>query len=248
MTSTVMPAANIPLNRHLSIGMSPIVGFGSGGTSIGLSASLNANFDDWNISFSAGGAGNYSAWHGSATWKGFGAGYGQTFYAPSMFHNQTICSQTVGTLTGYFQKFNLMFSNDAIGDTEDRWRTSAVELSYGNMSIGTYVDTNWGYSDSGNEAITDPNLSSAPKPVKSNRNGNGAWKNGKAFYAPIWIGIRKQNMITQLGYSHVQVQNLTQNLIHKYPGNTHFFIDYSMFKSGAYIQTGTVSPFSAWMY
>lgn len=68
-------------------------------------------------------------------------------------YGQTINKQTVGSANIYIRGFELTFSNDAIGDKKDCWRTNAVEPSYGNLSIGSSIFTNNGAFESSN-AVT----------------------------------------------------------------------------------------------
>ena len=77
---------------------------------------------------------------------------------------------------------------------------------------------------------------------------SGAWKKGKVYFAPIWIGWKNGNMVYRLGYSHRYVQSLTQNAVHKYLSKAPLFIDYSDFRQSAYFYFGSNNPYTLWTY
>jgi hypothetical protein len=156
---------------------------------------------------------------------------------------QNFGAQAVGTYTGYFNHNSFAFSNDALGDKQDRWRTNAVELTIGKWSVGTYLYTNWGREES--PLINDKQTyDGVAKGLKNNK--KGAWNNGRVYFAPAWIGYRSGNQVTRIGYSHPMVQNFTQNVIHKYVTPTPYFLDYNKFRSGGYFYSGYYNPFSLW--
>jgi hypothetical protein len=152
---------------------------------------------------------------------------------------QNFGAQAVGTYTGYFNHNSFSISNDLWGDKEDRWRTSAVELTIGKWSIGTYIYTNWGARDGQG---VDPDTE-APLFGKSK---NGGWENGRVYFAPAWIGYRQRNQVTRIGFSHKMIQNLTQNLIHKTIGKAPYFLNYDELKTSGYFYSGYHNPFSLW--
>ncbi|MBD5422124.1 MAG: hypothetical protein HDR49_03735 [Bacteroides sp.] len=170
-------------------------------------------------------------------------------------YGQSINKQTVGSANIYIRGFELTFSNDAIGDKNDRWRTNAVELSYGNFSIGSSIFTNNGSKESdyialsmdnnGNTVQQNRNPSNNKAP-KLGINHNYFWENGQAFASPLWIGFRNHNQVYRMGYSHPKIQDKTQNLIHRKLTPTPQFLGYGSFYTGPFVQTSTINPFSIW--
>jgi hypothetical protein len=141
-----------------------------------------------------------------------------------------------------------MLQNDlfALSNRGDKWRTNAWELTLGDFSIGNSIYTNWGEKDGGG---TDESLLS-PIWGKNQNKGYSAWKSGKVFSAPTWIGIRTGNHIERIGYSFRQSQDLFQNGIHGRTsfGHQNYYLDYSDFRTGMYLYNGYYSPFSLWGY
>ena len=151
-------------------------------------------------------------------------------------------SQVTATWGAYFPKgINFRISNDLWGDGKDRWRTSAAELTIGNYSIGSYVITNFGDLEGGGK---DPNQK-APWPVgKNNNDGMGAWRDGKVYSAPLWIGLKSNGQVTRFGINGSVIQNLTQNLIHKGFGKAPFYLNYDNLHYFLYSYSGYDNPIS----
>lgn len=238
--SSFLPPITIPFSSHLGLSFSPLCGFGTGGLSFG--AGLSIGYTNGDISIQAGmGMGNYySGWNVGASYKGFGGGFGITSYKKGTFQGLNIDAQKVASIGVRVGNVSFNISNDLWGDHEDRWRTSAAELSIGKFSIGTYVDTNWGKEESFD-----------PKVIKGKDKflGTGdTWNNGKVYSAPIWVGYRLNNMSYKLGISHPYVQSLTQNFVHKYITPTPYFLDYSLFTQGLFSYSGNLNPFTLWNY
>ncbi len=240
--SATMPTIDIPINRHFSIGFRPTFGYGVESISMGMGATLNAHFRRWNFSLSLGGTSSYLAWHASASYNGWGLGYGRTYYEPTVMNGKSIQAQTVGTANIYIRGFELAFSNDALGDGKDRWRTNAVELSYGNFSIGSSIFTNNGNDESSKNLTTEEQQ----KYKNLNYGHNKVWPKGEVYIAPIWIGFRHHNYIYRMGYSHKSIQNMTQNAVHRHLTPTPLFKGYDHFYQGPFFSTSTVNPFSIW--
>lgn len=236
------------LNSHVTLSMFPIINFGTGGNIFGMGMGVDVSHKKWNFQASIGTTSKYFGWNFKTTYDDYGASYGMTFYNAGNFHGSHIGGQITGTAAIYAHKFAASFTNDALGDGQDRWRTTAEEISWGRYSIGSYVDTNWGEGEGNGKYPKDSDEALAPSPVGKNHNPNcSAWINGIVHRAPLWIGIRQGNQIHRLGYSHPQIQNLTQNLIHKYKlGNQSFYKNYSNFKTGIYISTSSTNRFSLW--
>jgi hypothetical protein len=247
-----MPSTNMPINNHFGLSVSPGFMFGTTGATVGLNYGLTYQNGDLAIGAGFGVSNTYTAWNVSAmdTRTGYGGGYGRTYYGASEIMGHQFDAQTTGTITAYFNHNSFNFTNDALGDKEDRWRTNAVELTIGKWSLGTYLYTNFGKQDSGfdeNGAQVDFGENCVPPLVGRNHDKNLAtWINGRVYYAPIWIGYRYGDQITRIGFSHPMVQNLTQNLIHKYKwlGNQNYYLMYDEFKTGGFFSTGTYNPFS----
>lgn len=237
--NTFMPSVNFPVTKHFSFSMSPSIGFGTGGFSFGAGLGMGYTSGDFSIQTGIGMGSNYGGWNVGASYKGYGASYGITTYESGKFHGQDIDGQKLGHLGLKAGNVSFCLFNDLWGDANDRWRTSAAELTIGKFSIGTYVDTNWGKEESsGGE------FDGKDKLIGKNK----AWINGKVYSAPIWVGYRRRNMSYKLGFSHTYIQSLTQNFVHKYISPTPFFLDYSLFEQGVFYYCGTSNPFTLWNY
>lgn len=240
----VMPTIpGIPLGNNFALSVSPGLGLGTKGLTGGMNIGMSYTNGDFSIGAGIGVGNNHWGWNTAATIDGWGGGYGRTYYGASEIEGQKYGAQKVGSITGYFNHNSLTFSNDALGDKEDRWRTNAVELNIGRYSIGTHLYTNWGKRDGEGKDLE----KEAPLLGK---NKNGAWKNGSVHAAPAWFGYRSKNgrQVTRIGFSHPMVQNLTQNLIHKYTwlGNAPYFLNYKDFRTGGYFYSGYNNPISLW--
>lgn len=237
------PPMTIPINNHFGLSVSPGLGFGTSGLTGGMNIGASYTDGDFSIGAGIGVGNNHWGWNAAATVDGWGGGYGRTYYGVSEIEGQKYGAQKVGSITGYFNHHSFTFSNDALGDKEDRWRTNAVELNIGRYSIGTYLYTNWGKQDGEGKDLE----REAPLLGK---NKNGAWINGRVHFAPAWFGYRSKNgrQVTRIGFSHPMVQNLTQNLIHKYTwlGNAPYFLNYDDFRTGGYFYSGYNNPLSLW--
>lgn len=239
-----MPA--VPIGETgLSLGMSPSFGLGTNGLTVGMN--VTGNYSNGNLSISAGiGAGDgYWGWRGAGTYNGIGIGFGKTSYEASEVMGQKFEDQKVGTFTGYFKNYSLSVSNDLWGDKDDRQRTSAVELTIGKWSVGTYLYTNDGRKAS-NKMIDESDNCIPPWPVglKKSRKRE-TWTNGRPYFAPLWVGYRNGNQITRVGFSHKIVHNLTQNMVHKFM-KTPYYMSYDEFKTGGYVYSGYNNPLSLW--
>lgn len=149
-------------------------------------------------------------------------GYGMTCFESTYYGNHYLGSQFVGTGMIGWGDVSFILSNDLFAEKhQDRWRTSAAELTIGDISIGTYVLTNDGQHDSNrkkkNKDDNAPLIGKGPL---------GAWLKGNVYSSPIWFGIKHKGQMYRYGYSSKYVQTLTQNAVHKYISPTPFFIDY----------------------
>ena len=259
----IVPSVNIPIGSF-DMSLSPLAALGENGFSLGVSTSVYCTLGKFCFGGGFGVTNKYFGWNTSATYDGWGGGYGRTYYGAEVVGGQSLGSQTVGTVSMQFgRNVSFRISNDLWGDREDRWRSSAVELSIGDMSIGTYVTTNNGKEASGYREKGDigSDLLSMQKEPKDNilgvnsykkyrdesgkeRAKGGTWKNGEIYRAPLWIGLKTGNMTYRYGFSHKYVQSLTQNFVHKYISKTAFFQGTNHFTGGLYSYFGTHSAYS----
>lgn len=239
-----VPSATIPIGNNWGVSASAGLGFGTQGLTGGANIGVSYINDDFSIGAGVGIGTNNWGWNAVATHDGWGVGYGQTYYSASTAMGKQFGTQTTGTLTGYFNHNSFSFANDVLGDKEDRWRTNAVELNVGKFSFGTYLYTNNGIEASKVINKKEPTEDKAAPFLGKNK--DEAWLDGRAYFAPAWIGYKRGNQVTRIGYSHKTVQNLTQNAVHKYLTPTPYFLNYNEFKTGGYFYSGYNNPFSLW--
>jgi len=187
-------------------------------------------------------------WNASVTKNGVGAGYGQTHYGNDIGPNDTPNPQTVGNYSVFWRGGSFTLQNDVgkLGDSHDRWRTNAFELSIGDFTFGNYIYTNDGEAVSTANYPKDPIDLAAKSPIygKNSHAGKGAWKIGKVYSAPAWIGIRSGNRIDRVGYSLPFFQDLFQNGVHTSFGNQNYYLNYRDFQRGFYFYSGYYNPFT----
>lgn len=242
LASSMFPSMSIPINSSMSVSVSPMIGLGEYGLAAGMSVGLNYNFgDDWNFRLSGGGGNQYYGGNFSFSYKDWGAGYGLTHYYDQKIDNvNSLGSQNVGTISALLGGVSVRFSNDAVGDHEDRWRSNAVEIAYKKFSIGTYVTTNDGSDASGGKNTDGFVVSDIEGRDK------GEWLIGEVYSAPLWFGFKYDNQVYRFGYSCAEVQDCTQNFVHKHIAPTPLFTDYNYLRKGAYVYSGYDSPYSLW--
>lgn len=154
--------------------------------------------------------------------------YGLTQYGATSFHGNEFGLQYVGTVRLSYKNTSFSLSNDLFGDKEDRWRTSAAELTIGKFSVGSYILTNWGKNDS--PKIDDSKFTrNVEEPYVGRhvdrKDDYGRWNNGQVFSSPLWFGYKYHSMDTQVGFSNRIIQSYTQNFVHKFM-HTPYFMDY----------------------
>ena len=247
--SSVLPSKTFQATDHFSLSISPLIGIGPMGFSLGASYSFGFHYDDWSFGFGVGGGNGYIGFNTNIynSSVNFGVGYGRTAYEECMFNGNVIDAQTVGTISMFGKGWSFSLSNDYFGDGEDRGRTNAAELNIGNFVIGTNILTN-----NGNEASN--NMSDGIEKgfythlFKREKLKKGSWPNGKVYHAPFWLGYRNGNTIHRFGYSHKIVQDATQNFVHKFM-NTPFFLiknNDPFFTQGFYSYIGNYNPYNYW--
>ncbi len=195
---------SVPLSSSVSYSASPMFGLGEGGLLCGVSLGFGFNFgDDWNMTVSGGVSNQYAAANISATCKGWGAGYGYTqHFNQPIAQNTTLGRQGVGTISLQLQDVSLRFSNDAVGDRRDRWRSNAVEIGINDFVFGTYITTGDGKGEStvGEDPMVyfnnDVNKEKM-RPIKEidgKDKGTTQWIVGNVYSAPFWIGYKSGNL------------------------------------------------------
>ena len=244
--NSIFPTMYVPMANFFGLSISPAFGFGGEGFSGGLNVSAVLHGDEFSLSNTLGFTNNYYGIYSEIRIKDFHLGYGRTHYASY----ENVGSQTVGTIKVEIDNFSFTLSNDLFGEShQDRWRTSAAELSIGKFSIGTYVITNDGQHESNYVRTEEPSLLlGLNKRIAKNGKPYGAHSKGQVYYAPLWIGYRNRNQVYKIGFSHPYVQDLTQNAVHHYfkPGAAPDFVHYSNFKQTLYSYFGYNNPISLW--
>jgi RHS repeat-associated protein len=239
-----LPIMNIPITNNFSISASIGIGFGTSGFSSGINISGNYSNGDFSMSVGYGagsdGTGDYTGYSGSVRIGDFGAGYSRTSYTGEN-------SQVVGGASLSYKNVSFRLQNDFLGDQHDRWRSNAAELSIGDFVIGTNLYNNYPEGEGqGTENI--PSRSG-----KYNKGDYKAWKSGKTYSSPAWIGYKQGNSVFRYGYSHPMVQEKTQNWTHRSGflglglfGQQNYYLDDSEFKYGPYYYGGYNNPFTLW--
>ena len=199
---------------------------------------------DATVSAGFGGGTNYYGWNMAYIYKGYGIGYGKTYYGNATGPDGIPNPQITGTPSVYFPNGSFRLENDYFGDAHDRWRTNAWELTIGNFTLGSTIYTN-------NPEEMGYDHPDRPSPLCGHNNPTanyeyGAWEPGFVYSCPLWIGWRHGNSISRVGYCHPLFQDATQNFVHKYfpYGRMNFYIDYDYFYSGIYLGGGYYNPFS----
>ncbi len=239
VANALLPSVSIPIGSHFTYSATPVFGFGTDGFTAGIFQSLNYHDGKFSLSVGGGFGSGYTGWKVGTKIEGIGVGYGQTKYSDSYFNGNLLGQQTIGSVSLTIGDVAFTHSNDYFGDGKDRWRSSAAELAIGDISVGTYVYTNYGKDES---ETTNPDI----KAPLLGLNKRGAWSNGDSYFAPFWIGFSRNGQSYRLGYSHPIIQNLTQNAVHKYVISTPYFLGYEKFKSGLYSYFGRNNPLSIW--
>ncbi len=136
-----MPSVPIYQSDNMSISISPMIGYGTSGFTMGGSINLSGQIDDFAFAGSVGigynsgvsslgenvGAGGYwnaggfvGYYDGHST---YGAGYSYNTFGGKM-------SQGVGAIHLKVGDFSLRFDEDYLGDHEDRYRTGGLLMTY----------------------------------------------------------------------------------------------------------------------
>ena len=239
---------------HKSGNLTTSSSFGFGLLS-GPYANVGASYSAGGLNFSAGaGVGNnYWGWNASATYGGYGLGYGQTHFGNATGPDGLPNSQILGNATLFLNKASITLQNDVNfkgfgGDGHDRWRTNALELTFGDFSIGSYIYTNDGKVASEWADSQYPTYDGVSPLWGKNNNGPKytAWKNGRVYSSPVWFGMRTGSRVERIGYSFRRAQDAQQNFIHSRTtfGNQNYYLHYGDFRAGVYLHTGYYNSFS----
>ncbi len=164
VASQVMPSINMPITSNFSLSMSPSFMLGSNGLGAGVNIGANYRMDLGNgyyanIGVNLGASGFESSTGtqvtGSLLNYGGGIGLGRrdvgfNFYTTS-FNATDGTSQRIGGVGIYAGKFSVRYENDGapfsdwfpgvINDGGDRYRTNAVQLGWGDYSLGVNLYT-----------------------------------------------------------------------------------------------------------
>ncbi len=219
---------------NLSGGISPFGYYGSGGITystgkhqVGIGVGASSNTLSGGIHYS---------------YDGYGGGYYLTHYGGNN-------SQLVGGVNVKLDEFSVRLENDFLaGRGEDRWRSNAVQVSWKNLSIGTYIYNN----DPKNEKSTITYGKHEHYNQKSER--FGLWDNGQTYISPIYVAYNFNGWTERVGSSHPSIQNATQNwFAHErgfarlnWFGHANYFMDYDDFNEGFYYYSGYSNPYSIW--
>ncbi|CAG5068983.1 hypothetical protein DYBT9623_01717 [Dyadobacter sp. CECT 9623] len=223
----------------------PGVGVGWGGWNYSWGVSYNPS--KFNISIGGGGGKNHYAMGGGIKYSGYGLSYYQTYYGakPGLAGP---AAQTVGGVTVSAGKLSFRIENDFLAfDDHDRWHSNAVEISYGNLTVGTRLYNN---DPRGEKSTVDP--TATDRLGNKNTNGFGSWMNGLIYESPLWAGVKVGNTIDRVGYSHPRVQDRTQNWVHRNGffylpfGHQNYYTRDSEFQKGFFFGTGYYNRYSLW--
>jgi hypothetical protein len=220
-------------------------GYASGGAFAGLGASYQTG--DW--TFSLGGGTNFRTYNvsGGVGYNDgmFNASYYQTYYGGS---KDPALNQWNGGFTIGYGDFKIREENDflAFGHTSDKGRTQALEISYGNWAIGSYVETNDPQND---KRDIDPKGRPSPHwGYNRSKKGFTSWANGQVLTAPVYLGYNSTGTVSRIGFSSWQVQDIQQNWMHQTPlwraGNQNYYLDYNNLYTGPYLYYGYYNHFS----
>ena len=247
VANQIMPPMTVPLGNNFGLSISPAFGIGANGLNGGFSMSGIYSDGDLRLAAGIGAGGNYWGWNAGATYDGYGAGYGLTYYGNATGPDGGPNAQRVANLTAFWKGGSFTIQNDIRkwGGDGDKWRSNAVELTIGKFSIGSYIYTNDG--ETASEGIQDATCLS---PIWGKNRGDkfSTWTYGETFSSPVWVGYRHGNQINRFGYSFRAAQDLQQNGVHKYIGRQNFYTGYDNFQSGFYSYSGYYNPFSLWGY
>jgi len=231
ITSTAnmfMPSINVPIGDNFSVNFSMGLGMGPSGMGGGANTSGTYNSGDWSLTAGVGvSSSNTYSLGGGILYDGIGLSYYSTKFGGEH-------AQTVGTWGLNIKGFSLRLENDlfASGDF-DRWRTSAVEIGYGNFVIGTSVYTN------APDGTLDEYTSRFWNRTKD------AYADSDVYSSPLYIGLKHKGGVTRMGIDLPVIQDITQNGVHLFLSKSSPLVKTPYGKySSAYRYSGYYNPFS----
>lgn len=236
---------------------SPMVGFGENTLNVAFARSITYHSKKFSIGIGDSFGTTYWGWQGQIGSGDVSVGFGHTYFNDHAndgihFGESAIESQKLWHASLAVNDLSIDYYNDAgfkeLIDSNgpdvkenktntDRWRTTAAEITIGDFTLGSYVDTNNG----GKEGM------GTTSAIAPNGVGHGnKWNNGKVYSAPIWIGLKNGNQIMRFGYQAPVIQNLTQNLVHKLINNN-YYLNYDIHHNKlSYF--GAYNPYTPWTY
>jgi RHS repeat-associated protein len=155
VANQIMPSMNIPIGNHFSISMGASFMMGSHGIGAGVTFGANYRIDlgdgyYTNLGFSMNASGSYASDYigGGGSLFSYSGGIdigrgdvGLSLYS-TRYNASNGSSQTVGGIGIYAGEFSARYENDGVpfsgwlGDGGDRYRTAAVQVGWGDYSVG----------------------------------------------------------------------------------------------------------------
>jgi hypothetical protein len=123
------------------------------------------------------------------------------------------------------------------------WGSNGIEVSYKNLSVGTYIYNNDPKGEG--QHVTNDYVPDADLGGHINLK-EGNWAHGKTYVSPFYFGVNFGDHIERIGINNPIFQSSTQNNIHRSIVPTPSYIDYSEFQYGGYLYTGFKNPYSLW--
>jgi len=201
-------------NWNVSVGLST--------TGLGVNAGVSYTNGDWTLGTNIGSGFNMNPETNINAWES-SIGGGVTYYDDDYkvgftvgatrfggVHNQS--NWILGIRTG---EFSASMTNDYLISPEDKWRTAAAEIGWGDATLGFNVYT----TEHGKES--DGRWCS--KAVGCHKHNLGAYLVGSRLASPAYIGLRRNGFQYRIGVDSPWVQDFTQNLKHRSMKETPFF-------------------------
>ncbi len=245
-----IPGVNINLGSGFSMSLSPALMMGTQGYSLGANVGLEYSNGSFNIGLSSGLAYGNSNITGRTGWDtriGGGAAFDSKYFYMSlstMQYNSDITSQRTGTIGLGGGGFKVHYENDyhvggltdklRLSDGGDRFRTAALMMSYGDVSLGFNLFTG------------DPQNSEGLRPFKNINDHNTYYDNTSDKYrlGALYLGYKH----IRFGANSERIRHVIQNrFAHDIltGGNAKWFRVLNN-NWGSYGYVGSFNPFSLW--
>ena len=254
--NNIIPSASFNVGAF-TFNLTPMVGFGENTLNYAVAGGVMFHSKKFSIGGGASIGNTYWGWQGNFSSGDFSAGFGHTYFNKHQndgihFGKNGIDSQKLWHASIGINKFSIDYYNDT-GFKElidpngpnvkenktntDRWRTTAAEITIGDFTLGSYVDTNNGGKEGDGTSYA----------IAPNGVGSGMkWNNGMVYSAPLWIGYKQGSNIMRFGYQAPIIQNLTQNLVHKLINNN-YYLNYDIHHN-KFSYFGAYNPYTPWTY